>query len=485
MQTDKPTLHQQIMNLPDRIEPDAKDDSFIRGYRFGHRDARHAAAELVAASSLPPPGGEPVTWIDPAYIKKNGTVHGLVCLGDVPWPGAMPLYASPLPAHQGEDAKDAARYRWLRDQHHFAFGSRTPSEMDEQVDAARPTPAEGATGAGGDADLAQQEIERGTWKPRADAATSGVPGTQQPEAYAGPVTWTPEDEARLDAAIAKRNEARAALGVPASPAVPVAALCERLRFAADNDPTASVVLRETMRESARLLESAHGVAVLTAPKLEVWFGAMPESNGKANWTAILHRGDLASGHTIDRSEHHDRVRYEADRVRWLIGELADKPDITVYDEKMLSPEGWTHPCGVTGPDRQTPTPRGTADPIKEGPESARMTEDEIHARDWWCPHCKTDVPPEMVTKDGEHYLEAGGCGRPVRGELKEGVGLDGVEERSAIEAKAREIYDGWRHHLTGWVPWVEGGNSHRQDEARRAASRLPGTFNLRDRKGGE
>ena len=49
----------------------------------------------------------------------------------------------------------------------------------------------------------------------------------------------------------------------------------------------------------------------------------------------------------------------------------------------------------------------------------RLTENEIHARDWWCPHCLQSVPPEMVTKDGEHYLESGGCGWPVRGEIKD------------------------------------------------------------------
>lgn len=40
-----------------------------------------------------------------------------------------------------------------------------------------------------------------------------APSQPEPEAYAGPVTWTPEDEARLDAAIAKRNAARATRGV--------------------------------------------------------------------------------------------------------------------------------------------------------------------------------------------------------------------------------------------------------------------------------
>lgn len=99
---------------------------------------------------------------------------------------------------------------------------------------------------------------------------------------------------------------------------------------------------------ADMPSGAPGVAVPAAPKLGVWFGAMPESNGKANWTAILHRGDLASGHTIERSEHHDRVRYEADRVRWLIGELAEEPDLLAYDPDMLNPPDYEHPCGVEG-----------------------------------------------------------------------------------------------------------------------------------------
>jgi hypothetical protein len=78
------------------------------------------------------------------------------------------------------------------------------------------------------------------------------------------------------------------------------------------------------------------------PKLTVWFGSMPESNGKKNWTAILHRKGggamaFADGITLARSEHHDRVRYEADRARYMIGEIPNPPDITQYDADMLSP----------------------------------------------------------------------------------------------------------------------------------------------------
>ena len=72
-------------------------------------------------------------------------------------------------------------------------------------------------------------------------------------------------------------------------------------------------------------------------KLRVFYGPMPESNGKHNYTAILYRDngndvlDLADGITIERSEFPDRVRYEADRLRYLLGELADSPDILDYD----------------------------------------------------------------------------------------------------------------------------------------------------------
>lgn len=72
---------------------------------------------------------------------------------------------------------------------------------------------------------------------------------------------------------------------------------------------------------------------LDKPELAVWYGSMPETNGKTNWTAILHRkGEcLSTGITVDRSEYPDRVRYEADRMRYLIGDLADEPDILAYD----------------------------------------------------------------------------------------------------------------------------------------------------------
>lgn len=82
---------------------------------------------------------------------------------------------------------------------------------------------------------------------------------------------------------------------------------------------------------AAMLQGAEPVS--QHPELTVWYGSMPETNGKTNWTAILHRkGEcLSTGITIERSEYPDRVRYEADRVRHIIGELKEQPDILAYD----------------------------------------------------------------------------------------------------------------------------------------------------------
>lgn len=107
-------------------------------------------------------------------------------------------------------------------------------------------------------------------------------------------------------------------------------------------------------------------------ELTVWYGKMPESNGRENWTAILrpkagdHMHGLMDGFCFARSEYHDRVRYEADRMRWIIGELTEKPDILAYDAGLHS--GYV----------ERPDPRDeviarlveTLDRIGRGPEDA-------------------------------------------------------------------------------------------------------------------
>lgn len=123
--------------------------------------------------------------------------------------------------------------------------------------------------------------------------------------------------------------------------------CER-RVAVAYTHCAHRLAEEVRGLRAAMLQGADG-----KPELTVWYGSMPETNGKTNWTAILHRKgqQLWEGITIDRSEYPDRVRYEADRMRHLIGELADEPDILAYDAEAHSgyvkpgnspviPDGW-------------------------------------------------------------------------------------------------------------------------------------------------
>ncbi|EPF6089616.1 DUF551 domain-containing protein [Escherichia coli] len=99
---------------------------------------------------------------------------------------------------------------------------------------------------------------------------------------------------------------------------------------------------------AAMLQGADG-----KPELTVWYGSMPETNGKTNWTAMLHRKGQHpwEGITIERSEYPDRVRYESDRIRHLIGELSEEPDILEYDadahsgyvkpgNSPVTPDGW-------------------------------------------------------------------------------------------------------------------------------------------------
>ncbi|MFS9561500.1 DUF551 domain-containing protein [Enterobacter hormaechei] len=84
--------------------------------------------------------------------------------------------------------------------------------------------------------------------------------------------------------------------------------------------------------------------------LTVWYGAMPESNGRTNWSAILHQKGkgILDGMTIDRSEYPGRVLYAADRVRYLIGEKPDRPHILDYDADEHS--GYIAPQSGAGKD---------------------------------------------------------------------------------------------------------------------------------------
>ncbi len=107
----------------------------------------------------------------------------------------------------------------------------------------------------------------------------------------------------------------------------------------ENEPVQSLMTVEQHTQIvAAMIAAPHPVS---GERLSVWEGPMPESNGKTNYTAILHKGDISEGITIARSEYPDRVRYEADEARWLIGERAERPYILDYDADKHS--GYTPP----------------------------------------------------------------------------------------------------------------------------------------------
>lgn len=59
------------------------------------------------------------------------------------------------------------------------------------------------------------------------------------------------------------------------------------------------------------------------------------------------------------------------------------------------------------------------------------------------------------------------CGRPFEAPADQ-------HQAAQLESLAKTVYDSWQTQ-PGWVPWVDGGNSLKQDEARRIARR---TFEL-------
>lgn len=84
------------------------------------------------------------------------------------------------------------------------------------------------------------------------------------------------------------------------------------------------------------------------PQLTVRLTSFPESNGKRNWTALLVRTDTTwkglvgncGGITIDRGEYWNRVAYEAERARFLLGERDTEPFILDYGDDIMTPEEW-------------------------------------------------------------------------------------------------------------------------------------------------
>jgi hypothetical protein len=93
------SLHDQIMNLPDRVAPEGESDAFCRGFKFGHKAARHAAAELALAADAE---------IERMRAELNAMDKALRCEG---WPLAARLERAEKLAAEGAELTDLKRWR--------------------------------------------------------------------------------------------------------------------------------------------------------------------------------------------------------------------------------------------------------------------------------------------------------------------------------------------------------------------------------------
>lgn len=83
------------------------------------------------------------------------------------------------------------------------------------------------------------------------------------------------------------------------------------------------------------------------PRLTVRLQSFPESNGKRNWTALLVRVDKwdglvgnCGGVSLARGERWNRVAWEAECARFLIGERDTEPYILDYGDDINTPDEW-------------------------------------------------------------------------------------------------------------------------------------------------
>lgn len=83
------------------------------------------------------------------------------------------------------------------------------------------------------------------------------------------------------------------------------------------------------------------------PRLKVRLTCFPESNGKTNWTALLVREEKwdglignCGGISLARGELWNRVAYEAEQARFLIGQRDTEPFILDYGDDIKTPEEW-------------------------------------------------------------------------------------------------------------------------------------------------
>ncbi len=125
-------------------------------------------------------------------------------------------------------------------------------------------------------------------------------------------------------------------------------------------------------ENTVIAASPLDITVMPQPRLTVRLVSFAESNGKRNWTALLVRAEPwdglvgnCGGITVARGELWNRVAYEAERAKFLIGERDTEPFILDYGDDICTPEEWAGEVrGGTSKRHNTnsPTPRSHNSP---------------------------------------------------------------------------------------------------------------------------
>lgn len=94
-------------------------------------------------------------------------------------------------------------------------------------------------------------------------------------------------------------------------------------------------------------DAGNMVAQPAQPRLKVRLTSFPESNGKRNWTALLVREKRldglvgnCGGVSLARGELWNRVAWEAECARYLIGERDTEPSILDYGHDIETPDQW-------------------------------------------------------------------------------------------------------------------------------------------------
>lgn len=132
-------------------------------------------------------------------------------------------------------------------------------------------------------------------------------------------------------------------------------------------------------ESLHDLYDSQGKAVLiVVADSQPHTGGMGQVRGEANQRAMnlgKEYTDLDGDGTIDRSEYPDRVCYEADRVRFVIGEIDKEPWVLDYDADKCDAQPQTDKDTSV---RSCPSGDGSLRPCAahpQPPQDARPTED--------------------------------------------------------------------------------------------------------------